>query len=242
MSRQRADVLLVARGLCESRAQAQAAIAAGLVTANGQLVRKASEGVPGNAIVTAEKPHPFVSRGGVKLVAALDAFAIDPAGLACLDVGSSTGGFTDALLQRGAAHVTAIDTGTGQMHERLRGRREIALHESTDVRQFDPNLLGMRPQLAVIDVSFISVTKVLPAVSALVAERAALIALIKPQFEVGKGALAKGGLVKDEAARQGAVAAVCAALDELGWATSPVMDSPLTGGDGNCEYLVSATR
>ena len=242
MNRQRADLLLVNRGLFDSRAQAQAAITAGLVTANGAVVRKASENLPADARIVAEKPHPFVSRGGVKLAAALEAFGIDPKGRFCLDVGASTGGFTDLLLQRGARHVAAVDTGRGQLHERIAQDRRVTSLEATDIRTLAAGGLPEAPTLAVIDVSFISLAKVLPAVSALLAPAAELVALIKPQFEVGKAQIGKGGLVKDEAAREAAVAAILDALRDLGWRPAQVIDSPISGGDGNREYLVAASR
>lgn len=242
MSGQRADLALVARRLAESRAQAQAAIAAGLVCADGRIIRKASETIPVSAEVTAQRPHPYVSRGGVKLAAALDHFAIDPAGLACLDVGASTGGFTDVLLQRGAAHVTAIDTGRDQFHASLRGDPRIDLREATDIRRLDPASLTLAPMLAVIDVSFISLRLVLPPVAALLAPKAHLVALIKPQFEVGKARIGKGGIVRDEAARQEAIDTIRLLLGELGFVVRGLIDSPVTGGDGNREHLVAAER
>lgn len=242
MTRQRADLLLVARGLFDSRAQAQAAIAAGLVRADGAPVRKPSEPLAADAAIMAEKPHPYVSRGGLKLAAALDAFGIAPEGRFCLDVGASTGGFTDVLLQRGARHVAAVDTGREQLHERLRADPRVTALEATDIRALAPAALAEPPTLAVIDVSFISLAKVLPAVTALLAPSAGLVALIKPQFEVGRAAIGKGGVVKDAAAREVAVAAVLDALRGLGWRPDAPIDSPVTGGDGNREYLVGAHR
>jgi 23S rRNA (cytidine1920-2'-O)/16S rRNA (cytidine1409-2'-O)-methyltransferase len=238
---------LVARGFFESRAQAQAAIAAGLVLADGAKVRKASEGLAADAAIIAERAHPFVSRGGVKLSAALDAFGISPEGLTCLDVGASTGGFTDALLMRGAAHVVAVDVGTGQLHEKMRSNPRVTSLEGTDIRSFDaeahlPADTGFPPGLIVADVSFIGLGAVLPAITALSGEQTRLIALVKPQFELGKKALGKGGIVKDEAARASALDGVKLALLAEGWRVDGEMESPISGGDGNVEYLVAASR
>lgn len=240
MSRQRADLLLVARGYFDSRAQAQAAIAAGLVSANGARVRKPSENLPADAEIAAERPHPFVSRGGVKLAAALDAFCIDPRERFCLDVGASTGGFTDALLQRGARHVVAIDTGRDQLHPRLRADARVTSLEASDIRDLAAAALPEAPSLAAIDVSFISLAKVLPAVTRLLAPQAELVALIKPQFEVGRAAIGKGGIVRDEAAQASAVEAVRETLATLGWTAAAAIESPIAGGDGNREYVLGA--
>jgi 23S rRNA (cytidine1920-2'-O)/16S rRNA (cytidine1409-2'-O)-methyltransferase len=238
---------LVARGFFESRAQAQAAIAAGLVSADGEAVRKASEGLRPDAEIVAERAHPYVSRGGVKLAAALDAFGIDPQGLTCLDVGASTGGFTDALLMRGAAHVVAVDVGAGQLNAKLRGDARVTSLEGLDIRHFDadahvPHGLRFPPALIVADVSFIGLGAVLPAMTALAGDATRLVALVKPQFELGRKALGKGGIVKDGAARAGALEAVKAALAAEGWRVDGQMESPISGGDGNVEYLVAASR
>ncbi len=242
MSGQRADLLLVERGFFDSRAKAQAAIQAGLVSVDGAVVAKASQTLRRDAVIRAEAPHPYVSRGGLKLAAALDAFGIDPAGQACLDVGASTGGFTDVLLRRGARHVTAVDTGREQFHASLRGDPRIALCEGQDIRQFEPARLAEPPTLAVVDVSFISLKLVLPAAAGLLAPQATLIALVKPQFEVGKGRIGKGGIVRDEAARLAVLEDVRAALTGLGFACREPIESPVTGGDGNVEYLIAARR
>lgn len=184
MSRERADRLLVARGLFESRARAQAAIAAGLVSADGVRVRKPSEEISSNANIEAVAEHPFVSRGGVKLAAALDYFSIDVRGRVCLDIGASTGGFSEVLLLRGAKLVYAVDVGTAQLHPRLHGRNEIVSLEQTDVRKLDPAQFTETPDFATVDVSFISLKMVLPAIGALLKQRTTLVALIKPQFEL----------------------------------------------------------
>ena len=185
MARQRADLALVERKLFESRAKAQEAIAAGGVRADGRLVRKASELIDAGASIEAAPPYPWVSRGGVKLAAALDAFGFDPAGLICLDIGASTGGFTHVLLARRAAAVIAVDVGRGQLHPDISGDPRITSREATDARDLEPGDLPQPPQLVTCDVSFISLALVLPAVLPLAAPDAKLIALIKPQFEAG---------------------------------------------------------
>lgn len=239
--RRRIDQLLVERGLFESRARAQAAIAAGLVRAAGILVRKASEEFAPDADLAASPEHPWVSRGGVKLVAALDAFGIDPVGRACLDVGASTGGFTDVLLARGARCVHAVDAGRGQLHPRLQLRPEVVSLEETDIRDLAPGSLPEAPDLVVVDVSFIPLALVLPAVSALAAPGTDLIALIKPQFEVGRGRHKKG-IVRDPGAHRSACDGVAALLPALGWTVLGLVESPIAGGDGNREFLIGARR
>jgi 23S rRNA (cytidine1920-2'-O)/16S rRNA (cytidine1409-2'-O)-methyltransferase len=237
--RKRADQLLVERGLFESRTRAQAAIVAGLVTANGIVLRKPSDGVAVDAVIEATPEHPWVSRGGLKLVAALDHFAFDPAGRACLDVGASTGGFTEVLLARAARRVYAVDVGRGQLHPRLRARPEVVSLEETDIRTLDPARLTEPPDLAVADVSFISLKLILPALGSLLRRPARLIALIKPQFEAGRTHLKKG-VVRD-AAVQAAVCedvATCAAV--LGWRVAGIIPSPIAGGEGNKEFLMGA--
>jgi 23S rRNA (cytidine1920-2'-O)/16S rRNA (cytidine1409-2'-O)-methyltransferase len=239
--RERADRILVARGLFESRARAQSAIAAGLVTADGILVRKASETISADAIIAAEPEHPYVSRGGVKLAAALDRFSLDVTDRVCLDVGASTGGFTEFLLARGARHVYAVDVGSGQLHPRLRGRSEIDSLEQTDIRSLETSRLAEQPDLATIDVSFISLKLVLPAIGKLLEPRAKLLALIKPQFEANRRAIKKG-IVRDEAVH----AAVCSDIAEFiavqGWRVAGVAPSAIPGGDGNREFFVEAER
>ena len=239
--RQRADRLLVERGLFESRAKAQAAIEAGLVFADDQPVRKASEELAADAVIHASAAHPYVSRGGVKLVAALDHFAFDPKGCICLDVGSSTGGFAQLLLERGARRVYAVDVGRAQLHESLRHRPEITLLEATDIRSLSPHLLDEAPGFVTVDVSFISLKNVLPPALALAKRPARLVALIKPQFEAGRAA-SKKGIVRDRAVH----AAVCGDIERfvtaLGWRVVETIESPITGGDGNIEFLLGAVR
>ncbi len=239
--RVRADLLLVERGLFESRARAQAAIAAGLVSADGVVLRKASETVPDTASIEAQAAHPYVSRGGVKLAAALDAFSFDPDGLTCLDVGASTGGFSDVLLRRGAAHVYAVDVGQAQLHESLRGHPRLTSLESQDIRTLDPGLFAEAPALAVIDVSFISLKLVLPAVTKLLAPQARLVALVKPQFETKRSALKKG-VLRDEALQQQICTEIAEVATGLGFAISGLIPSPIEGGDGNREFLLGGDR
>jgi 23S rRNA (cytidine1920-2'-O)/16S rRNA (cytidine1409-2'-O)-methyltransferase len=238
-SRQRADRLLVERGLFESRAKAQAAIEAGLVTANDVVVRKASDEIAIDARLTASAAHPYVSRGGVKLVAALDHFKFDAHGRVCLDVGASTGGFTEVLLQRGAKRVYAVDVGRGQLHQSLRARAEVISLEETDIRTLSPARFDEAPDLGVIDVSFISLKLVLPAALALLQKPAQLVALIKPQFEAGRGALKKG-VVRDDAVRQGVRDEITGFARSLGWSVHGIIPSPIQGGDGNVEFLLGA--
>ena len=237
----RADQLLVERGFFESRARAQAAIAAGLVTANGAAVRKASEMVAQDAVLTAEAPHPYVSRGGLKLEAALDVFRFDPKDRICLDVGSSTGGFTDLLLKRGARHVIAVDVGRDQLHASLRDDPRVTSLEGRDIRTLAVETLSERPSLAAIDVSFISLKLVLPAVAGLLAPEAGIAALVKPQFEAGRAALKKG-IVRDEAVQHQVCEEIVALLGELGFSVDGPIPSPIEGGDGNREFLVGARR
>jgi 23S rRNA (cytidine1920-2'-O)/16S rRNA (cytidine1409-2'-O)-methyltransferase len=239
--RVRIDRLLVERGLFESRAKAQAAIEAGLVVANATPVTKASVALPADAVLQAEAAHPFVSRGGVKLVAALDHFGFDPAGLICLDVGASTGGFTDALLARGAARVYALDVGHDQLHRKLRARREVVVLEGTDIRALSASRLTPPPSLVVIDVSFISLRLVLPAALALARPPARLIALIKPQFEAGRGHVKKG-IVRDAQIHAVVGAEVADTVARLGWRVLGLIPSPLLGGDGNREFLLGAAH
>jgi 23S rRNA (cytidine1920-2'-O)/16S rRNA (cytidine1409-2'-O)-methyltransferase len=237
----RADQLLVERGFFESRARAQAAIAAGLVSAEGAVVRKASEMLARDAALVAQAPHPYVSRGGLKLAAALDAFGLDPAGCICLDVGASTGGFTDLLLRHGAAHVVAVDVGREQLHASLRGDPRVTSLEGQDIRTLTPTELPAPPALAAIDVSFISLKLVLPAVAELLAPAGAIAALIKPQFEAGRAALKKG-IVRDEAIHANVCAEIVSLLGELGFRVAVPVPSPIEGGDGNREFLVAAWR
>jgi 23S rRNA (cytidine1920-2'-O)/16S rRNA (cytidine1409-2'-O)-methyltransferase len=237
--RKRADILLVERGFFSSRARAQAAIAAGLVSVGGVALRKASEEVAGDAPIEAEAAHPWASRGGVKLAAALDAFALDPAGLVCLDIGASTGGFTDVLLAHDAARVVAVDVGHGQLDPRLAADPRVRSLEGVDARTLTAEMLGGAPDAIVIDVSFISQRLVLPHVLKLAAERGWLVSLIKPQFELDRADIVKGR-VTSEAALERACAAVRAAIEAQGWTVLGLMPSPILGGAGAQEFLIGA--
>jgi 23S rRNA (cytidine1920-2'-O)/16S rRNA (cytidine1409-2'-O)-methyltransferase len=241
MTRRRADVMLVERGLFASRSRAQEAIAAGLVSADGEPVRKASDMIEERAAILAQEPHPYVSRGGVKLAAALDAFAFDPKGRICLDVGSSTGGFTEVLLNRGAARVYAVDVGRGQLHPRIVGNRRVVSLESTDARTLDRRLVPEPIELLVADVSFISLRLVLPAAVALLAPSAAVALLIKPQFEAGRAHVRKG-IVRDDAVRRQVCTELSGFVASLGLEVLGIVSSPIEGGDGNREFLLGARR
>lgn len=239
--RVRLDRLLVERGLFESRARAQAALAAGLVKVDGAVVAKASAEVDACAHIEAQDVHDFVSRGALKLAAGLDAFAINPAGVEALDVGSSTGGFTEVLLRRDARRVHAVDVSRDQFHARLRDDPRVRLFEETDIRTFDGALVPGGFDLIVIDVSFIALALVLPAALALAAPAARLVALVKPQFEAGR-AFVRKGVVRDEAVREEVCAKVEREIAALGWRLLGRIPSPIAGGDGNCEFLVGAIR
>jgi 23S rRNA (cytidine1920-2'-O)/16S rRNA (cytidine1409-2'-O)-methyltransferase len=239
--RQRVDRLLVARGLFESRAKAQAAIEAGLVTADDMPVRKSSEEIPADARLRASAAHPYVSRGGVKLAAALDHFGFNPLGRVCLDVGASTGGFTQVLIERSARRVYAVDVGHSQLHESLRARPEVVSFEGTDIRKCSPAAFRETPNLVTVDVSFISLKLVLPVALKLVAHRTELVALIKPQFEAGPAA-AKKGIVRYEDVRRAVCDDIAAFVTSLGWRVLGVIPSPIEGGDGNAEFLLGASR
>jgi 23S rRNA (cytidine1920-2'-O)/16S rRNA (cytidine1409-2'-O)-methyltransferase len=238
-TRRRADQLLVERGHFASRARAQEAIAAGLVRADGGLVRKASQPLAADATIEASAAHPWASRGGLKLVAALDAFGLDPCGLACLDLGASTGGFTDVLLSRAAKSVVAVDVGHGQFDPRLARDPKVRSLEGRDARGLTAADLFEPPQAIVCDVSFISQRLVLPHVLALAAPGAWLATLVKPQFEVGPARVVKGQ-VKDEAALADACERVRETVEGLGWTALGVIPSPIEGGEGAREFLLGA--
>lgn len=240
-ARLRIDRLLVERGLFESRARAQAALAAGLVRVDGAVVLKPSAEVDAAARIEAEDVHDYVSRGALKLEAGLDAFAIAPAGCVALDVGASTGGFTEVLLRRGARRVHAVDVGRDQFHPRLAARPEVVLMEGTDIRTLPPSALPEPVDLIVVDVSFISLALVLPPALALAAPAARLVALVKPQFEAGRAAVRKG-VVRDAAVHEAVCARVEGEIAALGWRLLGRVPSPIAGGDGNREFLVGAVR
>lgn len=239
--RQRADRLLVDRGLFESRAKAQAAIEAGLVTADERMVLKSSEQIPMDAKLRASAAHPYVSRGGVKLAAALDHFGFDPKDRICLDVGASTGGFTQVLLNRGARRIYAIDVGQGQLHKCLHLRHEIVSMNGTDIRTVSPNDLGELPSLVSVDVSFIPLKLALPPALRLAGSPAQLIALIKPQFEAGPGATKKG-IVRDATLHKAVCDDIAGLVISYGWRVLGTIPSPIMGGDGNAEFLIGAAR
>ena len=239
MTRTRLDRLLVLRGLAPTREKAQAMILAGLVTVSGRRADKAGAPVAEDAEVAVDgPPHPYVSRGGVKLAAALDAFALDPSGLVCLDVGASTGGFTDCLLQRGAVRVYAIDVGHGQLDARLRADPRVVVRERVNARRLSREDVPEPVGLAAIDVSFISLRLILPAVAALVAPGGAIVALVKPQFEAGRAEVPRGGVVRDEEVRRRVVDEIAAAGGALGLAVVGSIPSPIRGAAGNAEFLL----
>ncbi len=229
------------RGFFASRAKAREAIEAGLVTLNGRAVEKPSEPVAEDARLDASAPYPWVSRGGVKLAAALDAFAIDPAGKSALDIGASTGGFTDVLLARGAAYVTCVDVGHGQLHPRIAADPRVKSLEKCDARALRAADLPQAPQLIVCDVSFISLALVLPPVLALASEQAEAAILIKPQFEAGPEHTKKG-IVRDAPIQRQVCASIGALVKSRGWDVLGLIPSPIEGGDGNREFLIGARR
>ena len=240
-ARKRADILLVERGVFESRARAQAAIEAGLVTANNKQVTKPSETVPTDAVLQAQPAHPYVSRGGVKLAGALERYPIDIEGHVCLDVGASTGGFTEVLLANGAEIVFAIDVGRGQLHPSLHDHPKIISMEATDIRKLADTRLPARPDVVVIDVSFISLKAVLPVALSLAAAPMRLLALIKPQFEaIGKHG--KGGIIRDEAVHREVCNDMAEFAAEQGCTDIEVFPSAIRGGDGNAEFFLGARR
>src|SRR6202035_3588404 len=232
-----ADMLLVERGLFESRARAQAAIEAGLVMANDKLVTKPSEGIAADAVLQAEPAHPFVSRGGVKLSGALEQYPIEIEGHVCLDVGASTGGFTEVLLAGGASLVFAIDVGREQLHPSLRDHPKIVSMEATDIRSFEGKRLPMRPDVVVIDVSFISLKAVLPVALSLAAAPMQLLALIKPQFEAPRKR-SKHGIIGNAMVHQEICDDIAAFLVSLGCTGIEVFPSSIKGGDGNREFFI----
>jgi len=235
----RLDRLLVDRGLVESREKAQALIMAGEVLVDGQKASKPGQAVePESAIELTARP-PYVSRGGFKLAAALTHFGIDVTGLVCLDVGASTGGFTDVLLQSAAARVHAVDVGAGQFAWKLRNDARVRLHENLNARELRFEDIGEPIDLAVCDVSFISVTLILPAMAPLLRPDGRLVILIKPQFEVGKGQVGKGGIVRDPELHQAACRRVESAVRGLGFERA-IMESPILGAEGNKEFLLYA--
>src|SRR6266481_2777928 len=239
--RKRADILLVERGLFESRARARAAIEAGLVTANDRLVVKPSETIAADSDLQAQPAHPFVSRGAVKLADALQQYPIEIEDHVCLDVGASTGGFTEVLLANGASLVFAIDVGRGQLHPSLRDHPKIVSMEETDIRKFEGKRLPVRPDIVVIDVSFISLKAVLPVALSLAAAPMHLLALIKPQFEAERKH-SKHGIIRNAMVHQQICDDITAFAASLGCTDIEVFPSSITGGDGNIEFFLGARR
>jgi 23S rRNA (cytidine1920-2'-O)/16S rRNA (cytidine1409-2'-O)-methyltransferase len=241
VSRKRADILLVERGLFDSRARAQAAIEAGLVTADGKLVLKPSQTIAADAALQAQAAHPFVSRGGVKLSGALERYPVEIENHVCLDVGASTGGFTEVLLANGASLVFAVDVGHGQLHPSLHGHSKIVSMEATDIRSFEGRRLPMRPDVVVIDVSFISLKSVLPVALSLAAAPMHLLALIKPQFEAARKH-SKRGIIRDPAVHRAICDDIAAFAAAQGCTEIEVFPSSIPGGDGNIEFFLGARR
>ena len=237
----RLDRLMVERGLAESREKAQALIMAGEVRVDHQRAAKPGQTVDRECALEVLARPPYVSRGGLKLAAALRHFAIDVTGAVCLDIGCSTGGFTDCLLQSGAARVHAVDVGHGQIDWKLRTDARVVLHEGVNARELSFERIGELVDLIVCDVSFISVTLILPAAAALLRPAGQMVILVKPQFEVGKGQVGKGGIVRDPLLHQAACDRVAAAVRELGFSTE-IMESPILGTEGNREFLLQARR
>jgi 23S rRNA (cytidine1920-2'-O)/16S rRNA (cytidine1409-2'-O)-methyltransferase len=237
--RQRLDRALVERGLAESREKAQALILAGEVLVDGEKASKPGQAVAAGSLIEVLARPPFVSRGGRKLEAALEHFAIRVTDCVCLDIGSSTGGFTDALLQRGAARVHAVDVGRGQLDWKLRTDSRVIVHEGVNARYLRPEDIGEPVDLAVCDVSFISATLIAPVMAALLRPGGEMVILVKPQFEVGKGQVGKGGIVRDAGLRLQACRRVEEAVRQLGFQTC-IMESPILGAEGNQEYLLYA--
>jgi len=247
MKRERIDTLLVERGLAQSRNRAQALVMAGVVLVDEQLVNKPSEKFAAEATVrlkvSGDSPHDYVSRGGMKLEAALREFQIDVNGLTCLDIGSSTGGFTDCLLRQGARRTVALDVGHNQIDWRLRSDPRVEVREGINARYLKPEDFDRKFDLVTIDVAFISATKILPAIVSLLGEEGKIITLIKPQFEVGRENLPASGVVKDERQQQEAVGRIEEWLKaQSGWKIFPVIPSPILGGEGNREFLICGKK
>jgi 23S rRNA (cytidine1920-2'-O)/16S rRNA (cytidine1409-2'-O)-methyltransferase len=243
MTKTRADQLLVSRGLAESRTRAQALILAGLVYNGDRRVEKAGQVLRDDAeLIVKGRDHPWVSRGGVKLAHGLDHFGWDVAGVIAIDVGSSTGGFTDVLLTRGAKHVFAVDSGTNQLAWKLREDARVSVLEQTNARHLTADQIPLPVDLIVCDASFIGLAKVLATPMTFAAPAARLLALIKPQFEAGKGEVGKGGVVRDAEIHARVCAEVQGWVAAQGWTVLGIDRSPITGPEGNVEFLIAATR
>ena len=239
----RIDQLLVARGLAESRTRAAALVMAGLVFSGDSKLAKPGQQLAADAPLEVRgRDHPWVSRGGIKLAHALDHFGLDPAGATAMDIGSSTGGFTDVLLQRGADHVFAVDSGTNQLAWTLRQDPRVTVLEQTSARLLTPAMINRPCDWVVCDASFIALAKVLAAPLALATPGARLVALIKPQFEVGRAEVGKGGVVRDPALHIRVCDEVAAWLAAIGWTVDGIVQSPITGPEGNIEFLIAAAN
>lgn len=239
----RVDQLLVERGHAESRTRAQALVLAGTVFSGETKIAKPGQTLPADAPLEVRgRDHPWVSRGGIKLAHAIEEFELDPSGVTAMDIGSSTGGFTDVLLSKGAAHVFAVDSGTNQLAWKLRQDPRVTVLEQTSARVLTPDLITAPCSWVVCDASFISLAKVLDVPLKLAAPRCQLVALIKPQFEVGRAEVGKGGVVRDPALHQRVCDEVRGWLEGLGWQVQGIVESPIKGPEGNVEFLISATR
>ena len=239
----RADQLLVEKGHAASRTEAQAAIRAGLVRVDGEVLAKPSRNIEDSAAIEYAKPHPFVSRGGVKLAAALDHFELSPEGLVCLDIGASTGGFTEVLLAGGAAQVYAVDVGHGQMHARIQRDPRVVRRDGVNARDLSPAHVPEAPEAITADVSFIGLQLALPPALAMAAPGAWLVALVKPQFEVGRHWVGKGGIVRDLEAQAEALSSIKNFIaGHSRWTVIGHIESPILGGEGNREFLVAAQK
>lgn len=243
VAKTRVDQLLVERGHAESRARAQALVLAGLVFSGEAKLAKPGQTLPADAPIEVRgRDHPWVSRGGIKLAHAIEHFALDPAGAIAMDVGSSTGGFTDVLLASGAARVFAVDSGTNQLAWKLRQDPRVTVYEQTSARVLTPAMIDAPVTWVVCDASFISLAKVLEVPLRLAERDCQLVALIKPQFEVGRGEVGKGGVVRDPALHERVCAEVRDWLENAGWKVQGIVPSPITGPEGNVEFLISARR
>ncbi len=239
----RVDQLLVERGHAESRTRAQALVLAGTVFSGETKIAKPGQTLPADAPLEVRgRDHPWVSRGGIKLAHAIEEFDLDPSGVTAMDIGSSTGGFTDVLLSKGAAHVFAVDSGTNQLAWKLRQDPRVTVLEQTSARVLTPEMITAPCSWVVCDASFISLAKVLDVPLKLAAPRCQLVALIKPQFEVGRAEVGKGGVVRDPALHQRVCDEVRGWLEGLDWQVQGIVESPIKGPEGNVEFLISATR
>lgn len=239
----RADLFLVEKGHASSRSEAQAAIRAGLVKVDGEVLAKPSKNILDGAAIEYAKPHPFVSRGGVKLAAALDHFELSPEGLICLDIGASTGGFTEVLLEGGAAQVYAVDVGHGQMHSRIRRDPRVLVRDGVNARELSTSHVPHAPQAIVADVSFIGLKLALPPALDMAAPGAWAVALVKPQFEVGRDWISKGGIVRDAEMQKEAVSDIKQFISSQSrWTVIGNIESPIAGGEGNREFLIAARK